>query len=120
MTIGLSSQPRVPLGDWPTPLYEAKRLSEQLGTRLWFKRDDLTGLGAGGNKARKLEFHLGKAFEAKATHLVTTGAAQSNHAHLTALAAKRYGLQAHLVLIGAGICPVRAATCCWMTCCKPI
>ena len=36
------------------------------GARLWVKRDDLTGLGGGGNKARKLEFLCGEALAAGA------------------------------------------------------
>ena len=55
------------------------------GARLWVKRDDLTGLGGGGNKARKLEFLCGDA-SAGAQALVTVGAAQSNHCRMTAAA----------------------------------
>ena len=40
----------------PTPLQELKNLSEALGgPRIFVKRDDLTGLGFGGNKVRKLD-----------------------------------------------------------------
>ncbi|GFZ98531.1 1-aminocyclopropane-1-carboxylate deaminase [Paenibacillus marchantiophytorum] len=101
MTTEVNNKPRVSLGEWPTPLQEAKQLSELLGGRLLVKREDLSGLGAGGNKARKLEFHLGQALAEGATHLITTGAVQSNHAHLTAAAARKLGLQAHLVLTGS-------------------
>lgn len=95
--------PPVRLGTWPTPLEAAPRLAEHLGLRpddLWIKRDDLTGLGGGGNKIRKLEYTCGEALEQGATTLVTTGAAQSNHARLTAAAAGRLGLDAVLVLAG--------------------
>lgn len=47
-------QPRVPLATLPTPLEKGPELTG--GSRLWVKRDDLTGLGMGGNKVRKLEF----------------------------------------------------------------
>jgi D-cysteine desulfhydrase len=67
---------------------------------LWVKRDDLTGLGGGGNKVRKLEWLCGEAVAAGATVLVTTGAAQSNHARLTAAAGARLGLDVVLVLAG--------------------
>lgn len=60
MTTDLASLPRVKLGEWPTPLQEARQLSKRLGTRILVKREDLSGLGGGGNKARKLEFHLGR------------------------------------------------------------
>jgi D-cysteine desulfhydrase len=67
---------------------------------LWIKRDDLTGLGAGGNKVRKLEYHCAAALEHGATTLVTSGGAQSNHARLTAAAACRLGLDCVVVLAG--------------------
>jgi L-cysteate sulfo-lyase len=94
---------RVLLASWPTPLEAAPRLAERLGLRpddLWIKRDDLIGLGGGGNKVRKLEFTCAAASAQGATVLVTTGAAQSNHARLTAAAAARLGLGAVLVLAG--------------------
>jgi L-cysteate sulfo-lyase len=94
---------RVPLGTWPTPLEPAPRLGRHLGLGphdLWVKRDDLTGLGGGGNKVRKLEYLCGSAHEHDATVLVTSGAAQSNHARLTAAAACRVGLRCCLVLAG--------------------
>ncbi|HEY2794527.1 MAG TPA: pyridoxal-phosphate dependent enzyme, partial [Micromonosporaceae bacterium] len=94
---------RVRLATWPTPLEPAPRLAEAIGLaadRLWIKRDDLTGLGAGGNKIRKLEFTVAAALAERADTLVTTGAPQSNHARLTAAAAARTGLDAVLVMPG--------------------
>jgi L-cysteate sulfo-lyase len=93
----------VRLGSWPTPLDPAPRLARRLGLRpedLWIKRDDLVGLGGGGNKVRKLEHTCALAFAHGATTLVTTGAAQSNHARLTAAAGARLGLDVVLVLEG--------------------
>ncbi|NGM84134.1 D-cysteine desulfhydrase family protein [Paenibacillus sp. 7124] len=92
--------PRVMLGTWPTPLQPTNQLSRQLGCQFWIKREDMTGLGGGGNKARKLEFQLGQAIKDGATHIITTGAVQSNHAQLTAAAARKLGLKPHLVLSG--------------------
>lgn len=91
------------LGAWPTPLEPAPRLAERLGLRpgdLWLKRDDLVGLGAGGNKIRKLRYTAGAAVAAGADTLVTTGAAQSNHARATAAVAARLGMRCLLVLAG--------------------
>jgi D-cysteine desulfhydrase family pyridoxal phosphate-dependent enzyme len=62
------------------------------------KRDDLTGLAFGGNKARKLEFLMADAQRAGASIVVTSGAAQSNHARMTAAAARAAGLSCALVL----------------------
>ena len=92
----------ITLGSWPTPLEPAPRLGPVLGLdELWLKRDDLTGLGGGGNKIRKLQYTCAQALQAGATTLVTTGAAQSNHARLTAAAAARLGLDCVLVLRGS-------------------
>lgn len=89
---------RARLATLPTPLEAGPRIG--VGTRLWVKRDDLTGLGGGGNKARKLEFLCGAALAAGARSLVTVGAAQSNHCRMTAAAGARLGLDVHLVLSG--------------------
>jgi D-cysteine desulfhydrase len=91
----------ISLGAWPTPLEPAPRLAAALGLQeLWIKRDDLVGLGGGGNKVRKLQYTCAEALAAGATTLVTTGALQSNHARLTAAAAARLGLRCVLVLAG--------------------
>lgn len=55
----------------------------------------------GGNKARKLEFLCGAAASRGVDTVVTVGAAQSNHARMTAAACARMGWEVHLVL-GAG------------------
>jgi D-cysteine desulfhydrase len=81
----------------------APRLAVAIGMQadgLWLKRDDLTGLAAGGNKIRKLEWTLAAALAHGADTVVTTGAPQSNHARLTAAAAARSGLRAVLVFPG--------------------
>jgi D-cysteine desulfhydrase family pyridoxal phosphate-dependent enzyme len=86
---------RFPLAHLPTPLEPADRLGRALGLepgRLWIKRDDLTGLATGGNKARKLEILVADALASGADTLVTAGGPQSNHARTTAAAAARTGL----------------------------
>lgn len=90
--------PRARLATLPTPLERGPLLPGDV--RLWVKRDDLTGLGMGGNKARKLEFLCGAALAAGARSLVTVGAAQSNHCRMTAAAGAVLGLDVHLVLSG--------------------
>jgi D-cysteine desulfhydrase family pyridoxal phosphate-dependent enzyme len=95
----LSRFARVPLGNWPTPLEECPRLSEALGgPRVLVKRDDVNGLGAGGNKLRKLEFLLGAAIAQGADTVVTFGGVQTNHGRQTAAACARLGLACELVL----------------------
>ncbi|HEY89497.1 MAG TPA: D-cysteine desulfhydrase family protein [Thermoflexia bacterium] len=89
------------LGEFPTPLASLPRLSAALGgPELWIKRDDLSGLGLGGNKIRKLRYLLAEALRHKANVVLTAGAQQSNHARQTAAAAASVGLRAVLVLRG--------------------
>ncbi|MGH7418305.1 MAG: D-cysteine desulfhydrase family protein, partial [Candidatus Rokuibacteriota bacterium] len=57
-------------------------------------------LALGGNKARKLELLLGEARAQGADVIITVGAAQSNHARITAAAARLLGWEAILVLTG--------------------
>jgi D-cysteine desulfhydrase family pyridoxal phosphate-dependent enzyme len=99
--LGLGRIPRFPLCTLPTPLYRAERLERALGARsprIWIKRDDLTGLAFGGNKARKLEYLIAAALGSGADVVVTEGSAQSNHARMTAAAAAVAGLDSILVL----------------------
>jgi D-cysteine desulfhydrase family pyridoxal phosphate-dependent enzyme len=93
--------PRVRLAQLPTPLEPMDRFSDWLGgPRVLVKRDDLTGLALGGNKARKLEYLCGEAQARGCDVLVTGGGAQSNHARMTAAAANRLGLDCHLAVGG--------------------
>ena len=99
----LAKQPRLRLAQLPTPLHDAVRLRQALGgparcPRILIKRDDLTALGLGGNKARKLEYLVADAQALGATTLITTGAVQSNHARMTAAAACVAGMRCVLVL----------------------
>lgn len=103
-----SALPRVRLGTWPTPLEPGP--VHPSGPRCWIKRDDLSGLAAGGNKVRKLEWLCGEAVGAGADTLITVGAAQSNHCRLTAAAGAVLGLETHLVLSGDGPGPDEALT----------
>jgi D-cysteine desulfhydrase len=75
-------------------------LSEAVGVEVWIKRDDLTGLLLGGNKARKLEFLCGDALASGADTLVTGGGPGSNHVQLTAAAAARLALGCVVVCYG--------------------
>ncbi len=109
----LARQPRLSLATLPTPLYDAVRLRDALGgsgrcPRILIKRDDLTALGLGGNKARKLEYLVADARAQGATTLITTGAVQSNHARMTAAAACVAGMRCVLVLTSSQEVPAVA------------
>ncbi|MDW8319007.1 MAG: pyridoxal-phosphate dependent enzyme [Anaerolineae bacterium] len=92
----INTHPRVPLAHYPTPLVALPRLSTALGRPLYLKRDDEIGPALGGNKTRKLEFLLADALRRGHRKVATFGGLQSNHARLTAAAARRLGLEAHL------------------------
>ena len=99
----LADFPRVKLGLFPTPIHRLDRVSSLLHTNVYIKRDDLTGVGFGGNKVRKLEFLLADAQQKGAGLVFTTGGAQSNHAMLTAAAAGKLGMEAILILKQRGV-----------------
>jgi len=91
----------IKLASIPTPLDEAKRLAKKIGlSKLFIKRDDLTGLAGGGNKARKLEYDFEEIVNGGYDVVITAGGIQSNHARMTAAAARKLGLDVKLVLGG--------------------
>lgn len=91
----LAAQPRYPISLLPTPLVELPRFSAALGgPRVFIKRDDMTGLAYGGNKARKLDYFVGEAVAQGCDVFIGGGgAAQSNHALMCAAAARKAGLK---------------------------
>ena len=89
--------PRIPLADsLPAPLEHLPRLSSQLKREIFLKRDDVLGPALGGNKTRKLEYLLAEAQQRKMRKVMTFGGLQSNHARITAAAARKLGLEPHL------------------------
>jgi len=96
----LDGFPQFELLEGVTPIQRLPRLEQALGggVRVFVKRDDLTGVGLGGNKLRKLEFLLGEAIARGCDTFLTVGGVQSNHARLTAAASARAGLACELVL----------------------
>lgn len=98
----LSSFPRLNLVPSPTPLEELPRFRRAIGSkpRIFIKRDDVTTVGLGGNKVRKLDFAMAPAVDAKADVVITTAGVQSNHCRQTLAIARRLGMDCHLVLTG--------------------
>lgn len=99
---GLIEQvPRVSLARLPTPLDDLPRLSRRLGgSRLFVKRDDLTGLALGGNKVRNFEFRMAEALQKKADHVIMFVDALSNSARQMVAAANQLGLRSTVILVG--------------------
>jgi len=95
--------PRVALVDAPTPIQPLKRIEEVMGpalngVKLYVKRDDLMGLGGGGNKLRKLEYLMGDAAAKGCDTIVATGGIQSNFTRVVAAACAREKVACELVL----------------------
>jgi D-cysteine desulfhydrase len=91
--------PRLRLANMPTRGHWLRYPERAgLGAKIWLKRDDQTGSELTGNKVRKLEYLLAEAVNQQATHVVTCGGEQSNHARATAFAAAQLGLRSVLVL----------------------
>jgi L-cysteate sulfo-lyase len=95
--------PRRKLFAHPTGIERLERLEAALGqqlgnVRLFVKRDDMMGIGGGGNKLRKLEFLIGEALSRHADTIIAIGGRQSNFARLTAAVCARLGLQCELIL----------------------
>ena len=91
---------KLTLGIFPTPVQELCSFRDMLGDgkRMFLKRDDLCGIGLGGNKVRKLEYLLADALEKQCDCIVTGGGALSNQPIAAAACAAKAGLQTHLVL----------------------
>ena len=99
----LSAFPKADLLQGPTPIQRASRLEQHLGLvergiGLYLKRDDYMLIGGGGNKLRKLEFHLGAALAQGIDTIITVGGIQSNHERLTAAVCASLGIACELVL----------------------
>jgi D-cysteine desulfhydrase len=100
---GFADIPRIDLTGGPTPLYRATGLESALNREgveagIYLKRDDLIPIGGGGNKARKLQYHMASVIAAGHDTVITFGGLQSNHARLTAAVCARLGLECHLIL----------------------
>ncbi len=94
----LYSFPRIDLGIHPTPLqrlYNMEKKTEY--SSIYMKRDDLNGLGIGGNKVRNLEYLLGDAISKNADTIIVSGHIQSNLCSLTAAACRK--LNIHCIVV---------------------
>lgn len=96
------SHPRVRLAALPTPFMRMRRLETALEAGpLYIKRDDLTGFGLAGNKARALEYLVGAAVEEGADVLVAAGSTSSNFCAGVALAAAAVRMDCELLFAGS-------------------
>jgi 1-aminocyclopropane-1-carboxylate deaminase len=77
-----------------SPVHQIQhKLFDELGLKVFIKRDDLIHPIISGNKWRKLKYLLKQAQAEAKTHLVTFGGAYSNHLLATAAAAAKFGFK---------------------------
>ena len=88
----LAAAPRVSLLAGPTPLNPMTHFCVRDGVQPYIKRDDLTGIGPGGNKIRSLEFLLGQAVAEGCDCVLVAGPEQSNLCTLAAASCAKLGL----------------------------
>ena len=100
--------PRSRLAALPTPLEEMPRLTAELGgPRILVKREDMTGLAFGGNKARHYEYELPHVRDEGYDAMINVMDYHSNNARMTGAAANKFGMRYVLVLKNAKGRPVQ-------------
>lgn len=94
----LSRQPKIVLCEYDTPVQRLPRVEALLGAdHIYVKRDDLNGVGPGGNKVRALEYLLARAEADNADVVIASGQMNSNLCTLAAAACCKRGLRCILV-----------------------
>lgn len=95
----LEKFPKAKLNQYETPIFEIEnyRKMMEIPATLYIKRDDLNGMGIGGNKVRNLEYLLGDAISKGADTIIASGTAQSNLCSLAAACGNRMNLRTILV-----------------------
>ncbi len=95
----MNELPREKLAVLPTPVQRLYNTEKLLGAkdRMYIKRDDLTGIGAGGNKVRCMEYIIGEAKAEGCDTILVSGGAQSNFCSLAAACCARAGMKCVMV-----------------------
>ena len=92
---------KVNLAAGKTPIHDMPAIARELGVaHAWIKRDDLTGVGPGGNKVRNLEYIMKQAKDQGANIIIASGPVQSNLCTATACARRKMGMDCVLVQNG--------------------
>ena len=76
-----------------TPLLRAPGMSDALGLEVYFKRDDMSPIGLGGNKLRNLEYLLADAISKGAKTVVTAASPRSNYLRIFTACCNRLNLK---------------------------
>lgn len=90
---------KLELGCYPTPLQRIKALEQEfsLSGPFYIKREDLSGLGPGGNKVRCMEYLLHKALQEGCDTVIASGPYESNLCTTVAAACAALSLECVLV-----------------------
>lgn len=100
--------PREPLASIPTPIQEVPNLTKALkGPRILVKRDDLTGLGFGGNKVRHMEFCMADALAKGAQVSINSNLPMSNNSRIICAASKKVEMRFVCVVPGGKGLPLQ-------------
>ena len=91
--------PREKLAPLPTPLQRLENTERLVGAKnkMYIKRDDLTGIGSGGNKVRCMEYIIGAAKAGGYNGVLASGNGQSNLCSLAAASAAKAGIKCYIV-----------------------
>lgn len=95
----MNNMPRELLAPLPTPLQRLSATEKAIGAceKMYIKRDDLTGVGSGGNKVRCMEYIIGRAKAEGCDTILASGNGQSNLCSLAAACAARAGMKCRIV-----------------------
>lgn len=89
---------RAKMGLFPTPVHRLQNLEATLGFhKIFIKRDDMTGLGPGGNKVRSLEFIMKQVLDGQYDMVIVSGPMQSNLCTLAANACAKLHMECVIV-----------------------
>jgi len=104
MMVALAEIPDLGLAHTPTPLHAVPNFRAALQSecgiaipKIYVKRDDLTGFGFGGNKARHMGISFAKFVAEEIETVVNINHYHSNQARFIAAACAKVGLECHLV-----------------------
>lgn len=94
----LDKIPKINLIPFKTPFYKLNSLSNEFNSNVYIKRDDLTGVGPGGNKVRSLEYIMGEALLIHKSDLIFAGGpGQSNLCTIAASTCNKLGVNCELI-----------------------
>ena len=85
--------PKIDLMQGVTPLLKAPAMSQATGLEVYFKRDDLSPIGLGGNKLRNLEYLLADAIQKGCKTIVTAASPRSNYLRIFTACCNRLKLK---------------------------